>query len=271
MMGDQLFLAYLDEAGHTDRKNFTVCGMTIFPLNKISDVCNEVEALRTRFGFAQEALLKFASTTRPKNVDQESHTDAKKRVIEIAKEFDAVFIGYSYFNEASWNFDADRNRLFGINTLLSSFNKFLEGRKSKGIAIIDRLDLSKKKPKSPAKAPSYKDAFGYIREKHQKGNYFEKDETWKELDNILSFCVSCEGASHLSSVNDVLTGSLLYLVNGDKPEVRKQIQDQLQGVMYRSSTGIFREHGLILRPKDKSKLAPEVAVEYENLRDFLNR
>ncbi|WP_144266886.1 hypothetical protein [Salipiger bermudensis] len=121
---------------------------------------------------------------------------------------------------------------------------------------------------SQKKYKIYNDGFSYLREKFQQGNEFQQG--FSELDRIISFSMSCEGTSHLQSVNDILTGSFRYLANGDNPQARKALQKQIEEVMLKSSSGKFKEYGFLLRPKMQKNLPAGVKAEYQMLRSFLN-
>lgn len=260
-----MYLAFLDEAGHTSRKGFTVCGLTAIKAGKAAKLSQSIDAYRrTELKIGDDVLLKSAAQNRAKGTNSKDHVEVKKRIISLGASQDVVFMGYAYFNKAAHTFDPDRNRLFGFNVLVSRFNKFLKQNDSHGTVTVDRLNLSKKTDQA------YKNSFEYLQEKFQKGNWHKNKEKWIPLDRILSFATSCEGTSHFSSLNDILTGSLLYLVNGDNPSARKALQEQLTSVMWKGQAGEFRDHGLSLLPLDKRSLDASVAVEYDALRSFLN-
>lgn len=259
-----MYLAFLDEADHTSRKNFTVCGLTAVKIDNAPKLCADIESLRSSTGkLEQTDFLKFV-TGKSSKLSPDEHLKIKKSVMEKAKHRDVVFWGYAHFSGGPATFDADRDRIFGFNALIYKFNSFLKKKRDFGTVTIDRLDISKKSKLD------LKNGFDYIREKFQKGNYYKNDKLWLEHDRVLSFAQACEGSSHLCSVNDILTGSLMYMVNGQDPAVRNALKTQLQEVMATGPDGKFRDHGLSYYPKDKSKLASSVVSEYENLRDFLN-
>ena len=237
--------------------------MTAIKLQRSSDLANRIDYRKRQYpAFGDTDLIKFASSSRPKDCSDADHRELKSHIIEEAASSEAVFFGYGYFNEASQKFDADRNRLFGFNTLLWQFQKFLTEKRTKGFVVIDRLDLSKKG------VLSYKNGFDYLREKSQKGNEF--DGTHRKLKNIIGFSMGCEGSSNLSCVNDVLTGSLRYVVNGKDPAVRATLQKELEKLMWSDAKGAFRNYGLKLHPKDKTRLEAGIVAEYDLLRKFLN-
>lgn len=260
-----MYLAFMDEAGHTSPKGFTVCGLTAVKADKAAALSQSIDTYRrTELQIDEDMLLKSASQHRVQGSSTRDHVEVKKRIISLGASQDIVFMGYAYFNQAAYTFDSDRNRLFGFNVLLARFSSFLSQTKQYGTVTVDRLNLNKKSDQN------YKDSFEYLRKKFQKGNWHKKDKKWIPHDRILSFATSCEGTSHFSSLNDILTGSLLYLVNGNNPSARKALQEQLTSEMWKGQAGEFRDHGLSLLPSDRRSLDSSVAVEYDALRAFLN-
>lgn len=258
-----MYIAFLDEAGHTSKKNFTVCGLTAIKTDNAPELAQKIDAVRNSAKcFNDTDLLKFDSNSRPAGCDQETHTNLKTDVFNAGESTGATFMGYAYFNKAARTFDSDRNRIFGFNTLIAQFGKFLEKQSDHGIVVVDRLDLSKKS------VLGYKNGFDYLKEKFQRGN--NVSDQWRKHERIISFSTASEGCSHLSTLNDMLTGALMYLVNGKNPTARSALQIQLEKTMWKDTNGTFRNYGLKLNPSDKSKLDDSIVAEYDLLRNFLN-
>ena len=141
--------------------------------------------------------------------------------------------------------------LFGPNTLLAKFNQFLRQRKDVGIAVMDRM---------PGK-----DQFKYLKDKFQLGAEFSDGYT-QRLENIVGYTITCDGASHLASMADILLGSFRYCVNEPDREANAAIFPTLAQVMWHEKKS-YLEYGLMLRPKDiKAKVHEK---EYTALRDRL--
>lgn len=258
-----MYLAFLDEADHTKSKNFTICGLTAVKAESANSLSTDIERLRRDAGLAPTDTLKAASRNLPEGFSREQHRDLKNALFKTAQKHHVVFLGYAYLNTVSRTFDPDRNRFYGFNTLLGKFDAFLHEKKSMGTVTFDRLDISK------SSVLKYKDGFEYLREKFQKGNEFQNNG-FSPIKNVLAYSMTCEGASHFSSLNDVLTGSLRYVVNEDKREVRKKLQGELQQLMWRDENGVYRNKGMNLRPAHRNELDPNLSDEYNILREFLN-
>ena len=207
-------IAFLDETDHTAANKFTVCGLTSFPIEAVDQVSQSISDARAQSkAFKDTDYLKFASASRPENCSLEVHTGVKRKAIEIASKNDATFFAYAYFNPDKPVNRPERNRLYGFNTLLQGYDAFLRSRNETGVVLCDRLDLSK------AKDTGFKDGFDFLRRKFQVGNEFP-DGNSKKLSKIIAFAQTAEGLSHLSSVNDILTGGMRYVANGENEVAR---------------------------------------------------
>ena len=145
---------------------------------------------------------------------------------------------------------------FGANTLLGKFNEFLDRKQDVGIAVMDRLPV--------------KDQFRYLKDRFQIGAEFPSGGT-RRFENIIGYTASCDGASHLASMADILLGSFRHCVNEPaKGIANAAIFPTLVRVMWhRKENGVkkFLEYGLTLRP-EKIKVEAH-KNEYINLRKRL--
>ncbi|MEP3297932.1 MAG: hypothetical protein ABJO27_15920 [Pseudoruegeria sp.] len=250
-----MYLAYFDEANHDAKNKFTICGLTIFKTEKLKLISDEIANLREEYSFTYSHSLKSSTSTRPSHLSTQQHAEMKNRVHEIATKNGAVFVGYCKFNEDHSSNKANRNVKFGLNTLLKKYNLYLEEANSYGTVLIDRLE--------------YRKSYEVLKQKFLRGNEFPRKEKWEPLPNIVSYGMTCNGASHLASVNDIITGSLRYVSNEKDAKVKGILVTHLKGLMW-SKNKVFKEYGLSLRPFNRTKLSPNVAIEYEELRKFLN-
>ncbi|MCA0939338.1 hypothetical protein LCM28_05570 [Salipiger pacificus] len=264
-----MYIAFLDESDHTTKNKFTVCGMTVFPVDKLEQLSSEISALRDSAKFGPCDALKFASSSRPDSCSEKTHLELKRSCIDLANHVGAVFFAYAYFNGDDEANNPDRNRIFGFNTLLHRYDAFLSKKESVGIALCDRLEIEKNKKNKKKVVLKYRDGFEYLREKFQLGNDFP-DGKRKNLSRILAFGQTADGLSHASSVNDILTGGMRYVANGDKESARKDIQEDIERVMCRGDDGKFKDTGFLLRPLSRKNLPEDTLAEYDALRAFLN-
>lgn len=161
------------------------------------------------------------------------------------------FCAYAILHAIAKGQEHKHKVLFGPNTLLAKFNQFLRQRKDVGIAVMDRM---------PGK-----DQFKYLKDKFQLGAKFSDGYT-RRLENIVGYTITCDGASHLASMADILLGSFRYCVNEPDREANAAIFPTLAQVMWHEKKS-YLEYGLMLRPKDiKAKVHEK---EYTALRDRL--
>jgi hypothetical protein len=127
---------------------------------------------------------------------------------------------------------------FGVNTLLVKFNQFLGQGKDVGIAVMDRIPV--------------KDQFKYLKDKFQLGVEFPDGGT-QRLENIVGYATTCDGASHLASMADILLGSFRHCVNEPTKDIANAaIFPTLAQVMWHRNEGgkrKFLDYGLTLRPE----------------------
>jgi hypothetical protein len=171
-------------------------------------------------------------------VTREQHREIKKEIVKLAREHDLVFCAYAILHDIAKGETHDNLVQFGANTLLGKFNQFLGDSSDVGLVLFDRLPI--------------KNAYQYLKEKFQAGLQVDK-ETLK-LENVVGFASTCDGASHLASVADILLGSFRYCVNEpDKDIANSAIFPTLVRVMwYRedNETKNLAEYGLTLRPQE---------------------
>ena len=117
----EAYLVYLDEADHTDAKSFTVCGLTAIPISETFALATKIRKLIDSSGaFKLGETLKFNTNSRPRSLSEAQHRSLKNAVLELLPQHRVTFFAYAYFNQISGaNFNPERNRIFGFNTLLA--------------------------------------------------------------------------------------------------------------------------------------------------------
>ncbi|MCV2868177.1 hypothetical protein OEW28_06000 [Defluviimonas sp. WL0002] len=107
-----MYLGYFDEADHTSKNNFTVCGLTAIHVEHAADLSRQIEKIRIVGEFKPEDLLKFSTNSRPVYCSEDNHRQTKDSVISAAVDHGVVFFGYCHFNEDHVAHDSDRNRIY---------------------------------------------------------------------------------------------------------------------------------------------------------------
>ena len=235
-----MYLMYGDEADAEQglRQKFFLYGGIFIEQSKAWAAHQRIEKLRKKAGFAAQDSLKFATNTRPGTVTAETHRDIKSAVIDLAQELGVIFCAYVFLHAIGRSQEQSDLIEFGANTVLGKFNQFLAERNEFGVAKLDRMG---------------KNAFDYAKEKFQRGLIFANREV--RLDHIISVGFCCDGASHLSSMADIVLGSFRYCVNEeDKDIAGKAMLPKLVPLLWQATAPdgnrYVRERGITLRPKD---------------------
>jgi hypothetical protein len=129
--------------------------------------------------------------------------------------------------------------LFGANTILGKYNEYLTEKNNIGIALFDRMPVG--------------NAYQYLKDKFQVGLELQNGGT-RKLEKVIGFASTCDGASHLASLTDILVGSFRHCVNElDRDIANAAIFPTLIRVMWHretdTGTKTLLEYGLTLRPE----------------------
>ncbi|MFW6031484.1 MAG: helix-turn-helix transcriptional regulator, partial [Myxococcota bacterium] len=137
------------------------------------------------------------------------------------------------------------------NTVLGSFHRFLKEQRSVGVVQIDRLEEG---------------GFSFLKEKFQRGLRFP-DGSERPLDRVLSFAMTCDGASHFASACDVVLGTLRHVVDHpERTDVNTLMLPNVAALFWKNRRGVIAGRGLVFSPKDPS---PVYRPEYTTLRSHL--
>jgi hypothetical protein len=205
VLGPPMYLMYGDEADHTQGdKDFIVCGAIFIDAERAKALHDAVNQARRDTGFASTDSLKSGTNTKPDDCSPKTHTDLKNRVLELAEQHGVIFAGYVCSHAIAKGAPGKTSQAkqetavqWGFNELLKLFNDFLVYSQTFGLVILDR--------RSP-------DAqFTYMQKKFQVG--LEYQASRRRLGNIISYSLTCDGCSHLSSVADIVIGAFRYCVN----------------------------------------------------------
>jgi len=255
-MADYLMFADEGNPEQTDETKFFCYGGSFIPTKRLSEASDCVEALRKEFGLSVSDPLKFASRDRPDGMDAKTHTAMKAKVYKIALDCEIKFCGYAILHAISRNTTHETLVQFGANILLSKFNQFLGEERSKGWANFDRLNT--------------KDPYGYLKKKFEER--IKKPDDNLRLEHILGYSFTCDGASHASSIADILLGGFRYILNEPNRDVAgKEIAKSLAPTMWHrvdnKGTKRLFDRGLVLRPREVK--APNFANDYQEIRTRL--
>jgi hypothetical protein len=222
----------------TEKSRFFIYGGLFVPIAAIGTLHDAVEEIRQEYGFRPDDLLKFSPRDKPNHVSLEAHKLAKQAILERAAGLGIACVFSLTHHQVAKNRSLDELVGWGANTIFGAFNEYLSFHGGSGMAVTDRL-------------PFVKD-FSFLREKFQIGLSFPSGRT-KRLSRIALFASSCEGASNLLSVNDVVLGSFRYCINElDKTIAPKEIMSKLVRLIWHkviSGKLYLNEFGLRFRPR----------------------
>jgi hypothetical protein len=233
-----MYLMFGDEADAEQgrKQKFFVCGAVFINAQQVEHLHDGIQKIRTKFGYAHTDSLKFSGC--PRDVSYNEHREVKKQVVKLGRKHNVVFCAYVISHAI-----AKRNELvpFGINTLLGRFDEFLKRQGDVGVVLMDR-------PPSQLSNP-----FKYLKDKFQIGLDFPSGGK-RRVENIIGYAFTCDGASNLASMADILLGSFRHCVNEpDKDIANAAIFPTLVRVMWyhKAEDGKknLQEYGLTLRPK----------------------
>lgn len=251
-------LMFVDEADVEQGRNqlFYVAGAIFVGADRARALSDAVFQIRDARGFRAGDPLKFAGRNRPEHVALDDHRDAKRDVMAAAAEHGVTFCAYVMLHELAQEQGQDRLVQYGANTLLGKFNEFCgQAGVGPGIAMFDRMPVGNE--------------FAFYREKFSRGLTFPNRANVR-LENVISYASTCDGASNLSSVMDIVLGAFRYCVNEPERDVAgRQLLPQVTRLMWRGEgDNPLRERGLVMRPQNVR--VDEHRAHYEALRVRLN-
>jgi hypothetical protein len=234
-----MYLMFGDEADAEQGRGqkFFVYGAAFINSAAAEDLHNGIQRLREKFGYSARDSLKFSGC--PKGMTLDQHRDIKKEVIKLARNNDVVFCGYAISHAIAKGQTHDNLVLFGANTILGKYNEFLSEKNDVGIALVDRMQVG--------------NPYQYLKDKFQIGLELQGGET-RKLEKVIGLASTCDSASHLASLTDILVGSFRHCVNQpDKDIANAAIFPTLIRVMWHRENGdetkTLQEYGLTLRPE----------------------
>lgn len=235
MLGDEA------DAEQSRGQKFFVYGAIFVPHERIKPISDSVEAARKAAKFEPTDSLKFTDMTRPQKISKETFREVKAKVMDLAAQHGIVFCAYAMLHAIAANQGHKKMVLFGANTLLGKFNEFLgTDQDTFGFVLFDRIPIDHPYP--------------YLREKFQTGMTFSDGRPPTRLARIMGLASTTDGASHLTSVADILVGSWRYCVNEPEMDVAgKAMFPKLMDLMWKRTRNgelYVRDFGFVLRPQE---------------------
>ena len=238
----------------SEQARFFIYGGVFLPCSALPDLHELVRAARADAGYQRSDDLKFDTRSRPAHVTRAQHTAAKRRILEGCAQLDIKFVAYVVLHEIARERSLEQLVRWGVNTVLSTFQRFLEREDEWGMCIVDRLPF----------------AHGHrsLEETFQLGLQMPNNRR-RVLSRVLMLAETTQRESFISSAVDVILGSFRYCVNERErhrataamlPHIVEMMWSRREG-----DTVYVREYGLLFRPIEVR--SQRYRREYDRLAD----
>lgn len=208
-----MYWLFTDETNVTDKEgDFFIYGGLMMSDAQMIALNKEVIAIRQKYGYTDGDRFKFQTASRPSQVPPEQFALAKAEALASLKKHGALVVMYVVLHDIAKNKTVQEMTEYALNALIGHFDlKFLAEKGDMGAVCIDRLD-----PK-----------FGYkfMTDKFANGLTFSAGPV--KLQRIVHYSMSCDGASHMSSLTDIALGSMRYAVNFASGKGREGVAREL--------------------------------------------
>lgn len=236
----------------SDAVRFFVYGGVFFDVEKLPTVDDGIEAIRQTAGYKAGDEFKFDTRSRPSYVSAADCTTAKNAVLELAASAGCRFIACLTYHAIAGKRSQIELITHGANTVIGGFHKFLSEAGDHGICVVDRLSDSSE--------------YKYLADKFSLGLTFPGGGSLR-LDRISLFAASCIGASNAASLVDIVLGAFRFCINDSKKTKAAHVMMPKLARLLWAKDGLFRERGLVLRPKNIR--VPAFKAEYDSVVEHL--
>lgn len=257
-----MYLLFTDETNLTEQTDqgvkFFAYGGLVIPIDKISIIDESIKKFRLEYGFKNTDSLKFDSNTRPANISTIKFAEIKSKIINLCIENDCKFLVYVVLHKIAEKQGINKTVKWGADHIVGKFNHYLTQKNSQGMVFVDRL----------SDVGEYK----FLSEKFTTGLVFDSKNV--PLSNIKIFSSTCDNASNLSSVMDIVLGSFRYCINRPFNELSAKVMiKDIVKLFWSDKVGENInpfEKGLTFRPKPENISVPLYKEEYESLITHIN-
>ncbi|TMU93680.1 hypothetical protein [Streptomyces sp. DASNCL29] len=234
---------FADETNVTpDQGKFFIYGGLVATPDQIVACHKALKEIRSRFGFTDTDQFKFHTRSRPEQIPLSDWNQAKSEALKAGHTAGVRMLVYVVHHGIAKGAEGSAKVEFALNTLISHFDlRYLrQYANAYGAVCIDRID----------------EDFGYrhLRDRFQKPLSLPGGRE-VALERVVHYSMTCDGASHMSSLVDLAVGGFRYCVNAamgaGKGEVAEQvirpIADMMWGVQ-RGDKFQIGDYGLVKRP-----------------------
>ncbi len=163
-----------------------------------------MDEIRTAHGYSPCEAFKYARALKPDHVSYENFNSAKSQALDLCFEFGVEIFLYVCHHAIANKRSPIEKFQWGSNGLLWQLNTFLKENGTYSWVLQDRHPVE-------GEFQYYKQRFTESRPAFS--NHYHK------LDRIIGFGSTCDAASHLSSLADIVLGSYRFCINNPTKDV----------------------------------------------------
>jgi hypothetical protein len=231
-------LLYTDETNlDPEHADFFAYGGISVDVTHTAALSADINALRGRYGYGRQDVLKFNTRERPNHITPAVHAQIKQAVMEAAAQHQVKFLASLILHQVATSpDDARRNE---INRICYHFDCHLNRVGDVGLVLID----------------TFQDAqlTNILREKFQVGLRGMPYTHEMPLSRILGYHLATIGSSHFCSVIDIVLGAFRFVVNNrndaTKAGVVRELLAQMAPLFIRDDRARVSELSLFFSPK----------------------
>ncbi len=187
----------------SDGVEFFVYGGLIVESTDAHALHLKVAAIREKYGFGKDDLLKWQSSSRPRHVEVQDWNAAKEEVLQAAAAVGcALVVVVINHNIAKGN---EERHTWQMDALVQKFNALCLRNDAAGMVLVDRLD-------------GQLDEFSWMQSKLTSGLTWSGSGYTQELARIVLYGVTSVKASYLTSALDIALGAFAYCINERRPD-----------------------------------------------------
>ncbi|ACV77913.1 hypothetical protein [Nakamurella multipartita] len=261
-----MYWFHVDET-NTDPKQgtFLIHGGLVMSAAQMQQVHAIVGGVRSNYGFGPSDSFKFQTASRPQHIPIPAWNAAKNVVLQAAASLGIEMLVLVTHHDIASGINSKRKMEYAMNRVLMHYDRsYLNSKSSVGAVCFDRIEG--------------KDGYPYLKRRFQEP--LELPSGFKPpLERVIHYSMSCDGASHISSLVDIALGAFRFCANYVAPAsigtkgsqqaaetLRGLIVPLLWGFSFGRGVKTFREFGFIWSPRQIQ--VPRYREDYEQLTDW---
>lgn len=235
-----------------DKSTFFLVGGIALPWRNAFTLHQEIEEIRTAFGYYPTDSFKYAKADKPRQVDDQAFNNAKSAALDLFAKYGVAIFLYACHHLIAASRSAEEKFQWGNNALLWLVQNFLIETRSFAWVVQDRHPVTGE--------------FDYYKRRFRESQPSNKNSSHK-LDRIVGYGSTCDGASHLTSLVDIALGSYRFCLNHSDKDI---VNGLLMPKLLPATWGFPRpmDKGLGIFPRKLYK--KECIADYDALRTHIS-